>query len=216
MNQPLQFVGEVVPSELGDSPVGLYRLREICPVDGCGEHLIRLLAVPSSSIGRGDGRWFYLDRCLNCNFFGDSVSYQYDSEGNIVWSKPVASIDVECLNLIEDQCRGGSKASIRWRVIRPDEVFDCAPPMAGAQPRWEQDAVDVRCPKCENVMEFILQLSSSGMDPRRDAMGFYGGCPPHRWAGTSIEGFEISIEHYATAFLFYCFDCEVATSLTQS
>lgn len=211
-----RYIGEVVPTEIGDSPLGLHPLSKNCTVEGCGKHLMRLLSVHSSSIGRNEDRWFYLDRCLNCNFFGDVISHQYDSEGAIIWSNSVKPSDVECLNLIQDQCRPGSVAAIRWRELRPEEQFDCAPPLAGSNPYWETDTEEFCCPKCGGIMEYILQLSSSGMDPRRDALGYHRGGTQRRWQGTSIDGFEISIEHYSTLYLFFCFNCNVATNFTQS
>jgi len=93
-------------------------------VDGCGSPIVRLLEVKPSDIGLSHSSNLYLDRCLNCNFFGTDVSHQYDAEGRAIWIEGDFSNGAECLDLLEDQCSPDSIGSVRWQPFAESEIHE--------------------------------------------------------------------------------------------
>lgn len=213
------MLGEVVPIGEGTSPIGYHKLPQKCTVEGCGMNLFRVLEVDPSDIGMEYHSKFYLDRCLNCNFFAAPVIHQYDESGNILWSNDDFSGGVECEHEVDFKYpMYSTNASVKWSPFDDSLKYGGAPFFAGGGIEWAQGAPDDDecCPKCRNKMQFILQLPSTALSPRWSPYGYTLPRGELRWTGTSSEGFNMSIDGFATCYLFYCPDCNVALSTSQN
>lgn len=190
------FTGRLVPSAPELSTVGPIPTRLTCK--SCKGPCHEVLVVPGEQIGR-PGRTFRVIRCLNCYFEGPY--YVHFKGGAPVRVTYEYADDQE---FIEEQPHPIPRASIRW---------DAGPPareqgawgwetLAGAAPSWLQTPQWPQCRECGAEMQFILQLASATLDTSRPGndLGY---------------AFHLSIEHYATLYLFDCSACQITASICQ-
>ena len=211
LNEEFMFKGELVPYDQEPTKLEFTSLNRDCGTEDCKEKVQRLLAVPGGEIGREPSKTYFVDRCLNC-FFDGTVSFQYNDSGEIVWGDDDFG---DCGNVIDDDCKRNAKASVKWAPVTAKDlaVWEIEYGFRAGEPivylhggAGENEDEPPKCPKCDELMEFILRLPSEAMD---------GMMRNEHWKGTELENFCVTIEHYATLFLFRCESCNVSTTFTE-
>jgi len=194
------YTGVMVPYDPALSRVSYDPTPLICANQTCGEHVHQPLVVPGEQIGR-PGRTYRVIRCLNCLF---DAPYFTFFDGDLPIRIEFEPIDGECHHFIEQRKDDSmpNVVSLEWRPGPPDPSEDWSHNVAGGEPNWEQEPVEIDCPGCGKPMEFILQFASSAIDPYFRARDLQ-------------KTIYLKIEYYATLYLFACESCNITASQTQ-
>ncbi len=200
------YTGKLAAFQEGLSRLSYDETSLVCGNNGCTNHVNQVLVVPGEQIGR-PGHLYRVVRCLNCIFWGPYFVY-FGDKGQPL---RVEFNDGQCQNFLRNIPR--DPASVQWITEPPNPDYDGSPTFAGGQPDWVQEEEEAVCPECAAPMEFILQLSSMTMDGWRDDLGNPLGYS--RWPQELGYKVYMTIEHYATLFLFVCDRCHITCSITQ-
>jgi hypothetical protein len=164
--------------------------------DRCGIAVQQLLTVPGAAIGRGE-RTFSVVRCINCVFFEPYyVFFATDRPIRIVHGAG------EAQGRLGEGWRERVDLSLRFipGAPAPDDGYLQFTTYAGGSPSWVQYEDWPNCVRCQQPMEFILQLSSETLLDGTEQVD---------------ARFFMDIDHFGTLYLFHCERCNVSCSVTQ-